>query len=235
MNLQQYKVLFIVVSAVLALLVASPALQRALVYPQTEYFTEIWLLGPDHVAEDYPHNITQSSNYTVFIGISNHLGSCAYYSLQVKFRNQSQSAPDNFNRTSSNMPPLYNISAFVADKESWELPVTFAFDYSFRNITRTVYSNITVTDSEGNATIEERAENVTLLQVVFEGLKFNGVRLDLDGYASDLNSQTNEYFGNLVFELWMFNGSKGDFEYHERYVDLKLNMTSTGMGGDFAR
>jgi hypothetical protein len=36
-NLQQYKALFIVVTAVLSLLVVSPALARVLVYPQTSF------------------------------------------------------------------------------------------------------------------------------------------------------------------------------------------------------
>jgi hypothetical protein len=46
LNLQQYKALWIVVTAVLALLVSSPAMTRVLVYPQTSFFTEVWLLGP---------------------------------------------------------------------------------------------------------------------------------------------------------------------------------------------
>ena len=45
-NLQQYKTLLLVVTAILSLLVASPALERLLVYPQTEFFTELWILGP---------------------------------------------------------------------------------------------------------------------------------------------------------------------------------------------
>ncbi len=36
-NLSEYKVIFIVVTAVVALLVASPALSRFLVYPRTEF------------------------------------------------------------------------------------------------------------------------------------------------------------------------------------------------------
>ena len=54
MNLQEYKVLVFVVTAIVALIVASPALQRILVYPQTEFFTELWLLGPNHVAGEFP-------------------------------------------------------------------------------------------------------------------------------------------------------------------------------------
>src|SRR3972149_12090554 len=106
MNLQEYKILFLVIVSVSALLVASPALQRLLVYPQTEFFTELWLLGPEQKAENYPFNITRNENYNVFLGVANHLGHCAYYQIQVKFRNQTLSAADSFNRTPSSLQSL---------------------------------------------------------------------------------------------------------------------------------
>jgi hypothetical protein len=226
LNLTQYKALFIVVTAVLALLAASPALQRVLVYPQTEFFTELSLLGPGHMAENYPYNITNGENYSVFLGVANQLGSCAYYQVQVKFRNETQSAPDSFNRTPSSLPSLYNLNVIVADKESLEIPVNFAFNYSFRSVARTVYTDITVPGRPGqNATVEQRADNITLLQANFDSLKFNGETLNLQGYSSDWNPQTNVFYGNLVFELWIYNGTLNDFQYHTRFVDLKLNMT----------
>ena len=144
MNLTQYKALFIEVVAILALLVASPALQRVLVYPHTEFFTEISMLGPGHMAEKYPFNITRNENYHVFLGISNQLGSVGYYQIEVKFRNETQSAPDSFNHTASTLPSLYNLTGVVADQENLEIPVNFALEYSFQNVTRTIYNNVTV-------------------------------------------------------------------------------------------
>ena len=116
------------------------------------------------MAQDYPYNITKNQNYLVFLDIANQLGSCAYYQVQVKFRNETQSAPDSFNRTSSSLPSLYNLNLFVADKESLELPVNFAFDYSFQNVSRIVYANVTVPQGPGkNDTFEQRAENITFI------------------------------------------------------------------------
>jgi uncharacterized membrane protein len=198
MKLQEYKVLFIVVISVSALLVASPALQRLLVYPQTEFFTEIGLLGPEHNAENYPFNITLNENYEVFLGISNHLEHCAYYVVQVKFRNQTQSAPDTFARTPSSLSPLYSVNVIVADKEAWELPVTFSFDYSY---------------DENNS------------QVNFNRMMFNGATLNLNGYSATWDAEKSRFFGNLIFELWIYNDAVGGFTYHERYNDLKFNMT----------
>jgi uncharacterized membrane protein len=67
MNLQDYKILLLVIISVSALFVASPALQKLLTLPQTEFFTELWLLGPEHKGENYPFNITRNENYDVFL------------------------------------------------------------------------------------------------------------------------------------------------------------------------
>ena len=198
MDLQQYKAVFLAVTAVLALAVASPALQRVLVYPQTEFFTELWLLGPERMAEDYPYNITRGETYGAFLDIVNHLGEAAYYSVQVKFRNQFQSAPDSFNRTPSSLPPLYIVNAFLADSASWELPITFSFDYSY---------------------------NSAVSRIDFSRLRFNDASLSLNGYSTSWDSDRNVYFGNLIFEIWLYNSTISDFQYHERYVDLKFSFT----------
>ena len=199
-NLQMYKALLLVVTVVLALLVASPALQRLLVYPQTEFFTEMWLLGPEHMAENYPVNITSGENYNVFLGVGNQLGKCAYYMVEVKFRNESMSAPSSFNRTPSSLPSLFSITVFVADKAVGEQFLTFSFDYGF---------------------------NDPLSKVDFYSMSLNDVKLDLHGLSSERNSTTNRFYGNLIFELWIYNESTSLFEYHERFVDLKFNMTAT--------
>jgi hypothetical protein len=221
--------LFIVATAVLALFVASPALQRLLVYPQADSFTELSLLGPGHTAENYPYDISRNENYTVFLGVANHLGSCAYYQVEVKFRNETQSAPNSFNRTPGNLISLYNIGEFVADKERLETSLNFAFDYTLQSVTRIVYTNVTISNGPGkNDTVEQRPINTTLLQMKFNNLRLNNNILNLQGYSSDWNPLTNEFYGNLIFELWIFNSTIGGFQYNERFVDLKLNITSTG-------
>jgi len=208
------------------LIVASPALQLLLVYPQAVSFTEVWLLGPSHTAGNYPYNITANQNYTVYFGVANHLESFAYYQIQVKFCNETQSTPDSLNSTPSSMPPLYNINMFVAQNETQEIPVDFSFDYSFQNVTRTVYNNVTIPPGAGsNGTVEQRAENVTFLQAIFRSLRLTGVALDLKGYSSDWNLLTRRTSGNLVFEVWIYNNAVGGFQYHERFVNLKLNIT----------
>ena len=202
MDVRDYQVLFLVVVAVSALLVASPALSRLLVWPRTEFFTELWVLGPNHMAEDYPYNISAGQNYSIYLGLGNHLGYCAYYLVEVKFRNQTQLAPSSVGSPEdlapSSLASLFNITAFVADKATWEMPLTFSFVYGF---------------------------NQTLLEVEFYNLILNDVMLDMHGSSTAWNSTENRFYGDLIFELWIFNASTSLFQYHERFVDLKLNMT----------
>jgi hypothetical protein len=183
---------------ILTLLLASPALSRLLVYPRTEFFTELWVLGSNHTAENYPFNVTGNQNYTVFLGIGNHLGYSAYYVVEVKFRNQTQSAPSSLNRTSSSLPSLFNITAFATDEGIWELPLVFAFDYEYDAI---------------------------LQKVEFHSLRLNSALVDLSNNSAIWDSKKNGFFNNLFFELWIYNRATNSFHYHERFVSVWLNMT----------
>lgn len=201
-NFSEYKVIFIVVTAVVALLVASPALSRFLVYPRTEFFTELWLLDANGESEDYPFNVTAGGEYSVFLEIRNHLGYCAYYVVQVKFRNQSQPAPSSFGpieeRVPSNLSSLFGVRGFVADEGVWEAPLTFSFDYGF---------------------------NESLMRVEFSSLNVNGVAVDLAGQVIAWDAVNSEFRGFLFFEVWLYNAVENDLRYHGRFVSLRLNMT----------
>ena len=201
MNIREYGVLFWTVVAVLALLVASPALSRFLVYPRTEFFTELWLLDANGGTEDYPFNITRNHDYSVFLGIGNRLGYTAYYKIAVKFRNQSQPAPSSFgpieDRVPSSLPALFEVRAFVADEGVWEVPLTFSFDYEF---------------------------NEALMRVDFASLIVNGVVVGLDDQVIVWDAVSGEFRGFLFFELWLYDAEVNDFGYHGRFVSLRLNL-----------
>jgi len=204
MDVRKYGVLFFVVVAVVALLAASPALSRVLVFPRTEFFTALWILGSNNTAEDYPFNVSSGKSYGISLGLENQLGYCSYYLIEVKFRNETQSVPSSFgpleNRTPSSLPSLFNISAFVADQSDWELPLTFGFDYGF---------------------------NDTLVRVDFHTMIFNGNVLNLEGASTSWNATTSRFYGALFFELWLYDRATTNFQYNGRFVDLKLNMTAT--------
>ena len=201
-RVEEYRATFIVVTFVLALLVASPALSRLLVYPRTEFFTELWILDSNRRAEDYPFNVTRGGEYTINLGIANHLGYCAYYVVEVKFRNESQPSPSSFgpieDRVPSPLPSLFNVTAFVADEQVWEKPLTFSIDY--------VYD-------------ENRS------RVVVQSLKLNDVVVDVPDCVVEWNSSRRGFYGFLFFELWLYDRAEDRFRYHGRFVGLWLNMT----------
>lgn len=198
MSLKKYQLLFWTIVGISALFAASPVLSKVLVSPRTQFFTEFWILGPQHKAENYPFNIASNQNNSVFLGIGNRLGYSAYYLIEVKFRNQTQSAPDTFNRTPSSLPSLFNITAFAVDEATWEFPLTFSFDYKY---------------------------NETLSQVEFNTLALNGITIDVSAHRMAQNPETLTFQGNLFFELWLYDTTSQTFQYHERFIGLWLNAT----------
>jgi hypothetical protein len=112
------------------LLAALPAVSVLVTLPKTgEKFSELWLLGPGHMAEDYPLNITAGQPYTVYLGIGNHMGTSTYYTVYVKFRNQTQPLPNSTLSEPSSLPPSHEIRAFVQDGQTWERLITFSVWY----------------------------------------------------------------------------------------------------------
>jgi len=128
MGFQEYKTLFLVVIAVATLIAASPAIEKIAILPQTEPLTEFSVLGQYHNTT-YPVNITANQNYALYFTVNNQLGSVAYYQIQVKFRNETESAPDSFNHSNSNQPSLGEIFFFAANRQTVELPVDISFQY----------------------------------------------------------------------------------------------------------
>jgi hypothetical protein len=197
MDLEEYRTLFMVATLVLALVAASPALSVVLPFQGgSERFSKLWLLGPDHVVEDYPFNVTVGETYSVFVGVGNHMGCSEYYVVYVKFRNSTQPLPDADGYMPSSLPPLYEFRFLVADGEAWESPVTFAFqDVSFQD------------DS-----------------VFVGGVSINGVAFPVDASVVWSSENIGFYF-ELFFELWRYDKTLQSFRFYDRFVGIWMNMT----------
>jgi uncharacterized membrane protein len=198
LQLENHKILYITITVILALLVASPAMQHFLVYPQTEFFTEMWLLGPNQKAENYPYNIVQNQQNKIYLGLSDHLGSAAYYRVDVKLRNQNMTGPDSFQRTPSSLPTLYSFNIVVADEQTVQVPIDFSFTYH-----------------QSNDLIN------------FNKLTINNNPININEYTTAWNNTNHDYYAKLIFELYLYNSTTSSFQYHERFVDLRLNMTAS--------
>ena len=164
----------------------------------SEPFSELWVLGPGHVAENYPFDVKLNQNQIVYLGIGNHMGDLEYYLIYVKLRNQSEPLPDISNGTASGLMPLFEYRVVLEDGGVWEKQVQFALD-----------------------------------SASFSGNSSSIMTLLVDGYSVGLNetsywdSMNNGFYYQLFFELWRFNRQTSEFEFHNRFVGLWLNLTRT--------
>jgi hypothetical protein len=196
-NLEEYRILFLVVTLGLALIAAYPAL--AMVVPFTgdpEKFSEFWLLSPGHTAEGYPFSVGTGEMYSVFVCLGNHMNSSEYYMVYVKFGNITQLDLDS--SEPSSLLPLYEFRAFVGDEDVWESPMTFGFQ---------------------NVSIED-----VILSV--DNVIINGMVFPVDASTS-WDSEKSGFYFRLSFELWRYDMALKSFRFHDRVVGLRLNMTES--------
>lgn len=118
MDLKDYRNLFAVCSLVLSFFAITPALNLFVSFSVEEPFSELSILGPTHMAKDYPFDVRVNSEESLFVTVSNHMGESIYYMVYVKFRNQTQSFPSD--AMPSSLAPLYELRVFLLDGEQWE-------------------------------------------------------------------------------------------------------------------
>jgi hypothetical protein len=197
MNLEEYRVVFAVGSLILILLSTVPTLSLALSFPSgTAKFSEFWVLGPNHLMQDYPFNVRVNQSQQVFVGIRNHMGITLPYVIYVKFRNQTQLLPDSLNSIPSSLSPLYEYHIFVADEGTWEIPLTFNILRASRVDNSTVVNDISIDDT------------------VFSVNSSAAWDLEASGF-----------YYQVFLELWIYNTTSMSFQYHNRFVAFWLNFT----------
>jgi hypothetical protein len=198
MKLNDYKLIMYAVGVFSILIVALPTITGFISLPTGEQFSELYLLGPEHMAEGYPYNIAPNQDYTIHLGVTNHIGSSAYYLVYVKLLNSTDTLPNALNGTASPTNPIYSYRFAIPDEQTYESPVTF----SITN-TRTLNNQPTI----GN------------IQINHEKIEVN------KSTARNATTQQSPY--KLIFELWLFNSQSNTTIFNNRYVSLNLNLTST--------
>jgi hypothetical protein len=196
LKFEDYRVVFAAVGLIGVLLFASPTLGLVLHLPGGEKFSELWVLGPGHMAEDYPFNVTADVSYLVYVGVGNHLGSSTYYVVYVKFRNETEPLPNVTTGAPSVLAPLYEYRMFLEDGGNSDVPLNFSF------------SNVSFS---GN-------------QSAVGSLTINGVPF-IVGKSVSWDAVNSGYFYQLFIELWIYSAESDDFQYHNRFVSRWLNVT----------
>jgi hypothetical protein len=198
LRIEDWKIIFAAVGLVGVLVLASPVLSLVVRLPGGERFSELYMLGPGRMAEDYPFDVQAGRDYLVYLGVVNHLGGAEYYSVVVKLRNASEPLPNGTSVTPSPLLVLYRYHVFLVEGQSWEGALSFGFD-------GVVFG-----------------ENVSLVGKVL----VNGAAVPVDKVAA-WDSVNSGYYYQLVVELWLYNAAERSFGYHNRFVSRWLNMTGS--------
>jgi uncharacterized membrane protein len=197
MKLEGYKLIFVAVGLIGLLLIATPAIANLISLPSGEQFSELYLLGPNHMAANYPSGISVGQTYSVYVDVGNYLGSSAYYILYLKLGNKTDQMPNATLGTPSSLQPIYEYRFSIQNNRNWESQLNFSVSSA------SIFGN----NSQINT------------------LKINANDFNVRKPAIwDSNSTTFRY--NLLFELWIYNDKSNSIEYNGRFVDLLLNFTS---------
>jgi hypothetical protein len=150
------------------------------------------------MAEGYPFNATPGVAYLVYLGVVNHLGSSAYYDVRVKLRNSTEMLPNATVGVPSPLPVVYEFRVFAVDGQALENALVFGFsDVVFGDNVSHV-GRITI----NNATYD-----------VNKSLQWDAV--------------SSGYYCEVFVELWVYDLSSSDFQFHNRFVGLWLNLTAS--------
>jgi len=195
MDLENIRIIFIIIGLIGVLLFASPTMSLLVKPPASQEFSELYILGPNLTLANLPF-IKANVNYSVYLGEVNHLGSSSYYTAFVKLANETQFLPNATLGTPSSLPALFEYKSFISDGATWETPLTFQVN------------QLTFIDNTF------QLSSITINSVEFP------VEL-----TSVWNADKTGYYYNLFVELWIFNSTSGASQYHNRFVSLNLNMT----------
>jgi hypothetical protein len=194
-NLKNAKRIYIFSCIILCLILLSPTIAVIVSFPEGQEFSEMWILGPNHLMKDYPSDVSASATYHVFLGVGNHMNRLECYSIRVKLRNQSEPMPDDSVGSPSGLPAAYEYRVFLQNNATWETEFSFSFtQVSFR----------------GNVN-----EISTML--------IDGYPIQVNKIATR-DEGDNGFHYELFFELWIYNSTLSTFQFHNRSVGFWMNM-----------
>ena len=196
MNLEDCKLVFVAVGLIGVLLICTPAIIGAISPPGSEQFSELYILGSNHMLDGIPFNVKAGVTYSVYLGVGNQMGLSSYYTCFVKLRNETEPLPNITLGTPSPLPSLFEYKSILSEGETWEVPLTFQVN------------KLTFVNGMSH-----------LSSIVINGMEFSVSK------ESAWNSDKAGYYYSLFVELWVFNSTSGINQYHNRSVHLTLNMT----------
>lgn len=197
MNLKEYRFVFLAVTFGLCLVAVYPTIALVLPSDSSEEFSELWILDAENKTDNYPFVVREYEEYTLFVGVNNHMSNSEYYRVYLKFRNSTQSLPDINNSDPSVLTPLFEYQFVIGNEESWQSQVNFSFD-----------------------------EVVSTSNVMSVGyLTINGIHFPVNS-SVNWDSDRQGFFYQLFFELWRYDSNSDQFVFDNRFVGIWLKVTN---------
>lgn len=176
----------------------TPTLFTVFPLPESEGFSELWLLGTNHMIETGSLTAILNKPYTVYLGVSNHMNELKYYTVSVKLRNHSQALEEQASEFPSQLESVYEYPLFLMNNKTWEEPFVFSF--------KTV-------------SFEQNMSRISMLSINDKDVRVDKI-LTRDEVGGRFRCQ-------LLFELWIYNVKISDFQYHNRSVWFWVNLVES--------
>ena len=198
MKLNDVKLLYILFCVVLGVIILSPTLVAVIAFPKGESFSELWLLGPNHMIQNGAFNVSANKPYVNYLGVTNHVGEVNYYVVYVKFRSSSEALSEMEDEQPSPLQPVFQYRLFLQNNVSWEQ----IFEFSLMDVL-----------FEGNNA------QVTKLSI-------NGNDVNVNKTAA-WDGTKGGFFCQFLFELWRYDIASSAFKFDNRSVWFWFNITKT--------
>ncbi len=177
-------------------LISTPELSAFVSFPRSEPFSELYILNQNHMLKGFPFNVRSGQDYSVYVGVNNHLYTSGYYEICVKFSNETDQLPNTRTGVASPLPSIYTYRLLIGKEEGLEMPLTLFIPSISFSEKKTFINNIII---NGDAT---KVDKPTIW-----------------------NANSTGFYYQIFFELWLYDATVSDFRFNNRTVGFWLNMT----------
>ena len=164
----EYKTIFLAVGLIGILLLSYPSLILFLKPSNDTQFSELYLLGSDKKAQNYPFNIIPNKEYSVFAGLTNHLQKTTYYMVSIKLLNTIDPLPK---QATNPQQPLYTIRFILAPEQKTETLLKFSIEQLIFSNTEATIIDFNIngqTHQVNKSTVWDSTKSTFAYNLVFE-------------------------------------------------------------------
>jgi len=198
MSVDNAKLLYVLFCTVLGFIIFLPAIFSVIGLSASEEFSQLWLLGPNHIIDNSGFDVSTAKPFSVYVGVSNNMVDLMFYRVHVKLGNLSDPLPNRAAGLPSSLKPIFEYNLFLESGEEIEKELIFSFE---------------------DVSFEDNMCHISRLSI-----DNNDVQVDKIVVMDQLKGGFNCH---LIFELWIYNTTTSDFQFHNRSVWFWINLTAS--------